>query len=99
MKKRKSGFYRVMFGECWIVAQYFADSDIWQLMMGGISVKKDSDFEKIDERRIEFGKETIELTKAEIKTLIDDVGVGHCVWSDTSYKIIRFIGEDPTAGT
>jgi len=42
--------------------------------------------------------ETIELTKEEIKTLMEDVerGVG---WSDTSYRIMEFIGVDPTEGT
>jgi hypothetical protein len=40
---------------------------------------------------------TITLTASEIETLMDDVdkGVG---WSDSSYKIITFLGKDPSDG-
>lgn len=41
---------------------------------------------------------TIELTVDEIKTLISDAGCGQTGWSDSSYKIIEFIGNDPTEG-
>lgn len=41
---------------------------------------------------------TIELTVDEIKTLIKDAGPGQIGWSDSSYKIIEFIGGDPTEG-
>jgi len=43
-------------------------------------------------------EKTIKLTKEDIITLMDDVeqGVG---WSDSSYRIIEFIGVDPTDGT
>ena len=41
---------------------------------------------------------TIELTVDEIKTLISDAGCGQTGWSDSSYKIIEFIGGDPTEG-
>jgi hypothetical protein len=41
---------------------------------------------------------TIELTVDEIKTLIQDAGPGQIGWSDSSYRIIEFIGGDPTEG-
>lgn len=42
-------------------------------------------------------EETISLTKAELETFMKDCNDG--VWSDSSYKICRFIGIDPTQGT
>ena len=43
--------------------------------------------------------ETITLTKEELKTFMDDLDKGYGTWSDTSYKICRFLGIDPTQGT
>jgi hypothetical protein len=42
--------------------------------------------------------DTITLTKEELKTFMDDVEQGIGSWSDTSYRICRFIGIDPTDG-
>jgi mevalonate pyrophosphate decarboxylase len=42
--------------------------------------------------------DTIKLTKEELITFMEDATQGHGVWSDTSYKILKFIGIDPTDG-
>ena len=42
--------------------------------------------------------DTITLTKEELKTFMDDVEQGIGSWSDTSYRICKFIGIDPTDG-
>lgn len=51
-----------------------------------------SDVAKIVDEKV------IALTKEELKTFMDDVN-SQTGWSDTSYKICRFIGIDPTQGT
>ena len=43
-------------------------------------------------------KEVICLNKEEVTTFMHDVSDGG-VWSDTSYRIVEFIGIDPTQGT
>ena len=43
--------------------------------------------------------DTIKLTKEELITFMEDATVRHGVWSDTSYKILAFIGIYPTAGS
>lgn len=66
---------------------------------GWVGVEEDngSEFFILLNTLYEIPKKTISLNKEEIKNLMSDVdkGVG---WSDTSYKIIRFIGGDPTDG-
>ena len=42
--------------------------------------------------------DTITLTKEELVTFMNDVEQGIGSWSDTSYRICRFIGIDPTDG-
>jgi len=42
--------------------------------------------------------ETISLTKDELETFRLD-SIKEIGWSDSSYKIIKFLGEDPTEGT
>ena len=42
--------------------------------------------------------DTITLTKEELITFMNDVEQGIGSWSDTSYRICRFIGIDPTDG-
>jgi hypothetical protein len=44
------------------------------------------------------GSDTIKLTKKELVTFMEDVEQGVGSWSDTSYRICRFIGIDPTQG-
>ncbi len=68
--------------------------DIMKMSLGEIikEVCKDRKLPKLEE-----SEETIALTVNEVKTLMDDAErqIG---WSDTSYRIIRFIGDDPSAG-
>lgn len=42
--------------------------------------------------------DTITLTKEELITFKNDIEEGVGSWSDTSYKICRFIGVEPTDG-
>ena len=44
-------------------------------------------------------KEVICLNKEEVTTFMHDVSDCTGAWSDTSYKILKFIGIDPTQGT
>ena len=46
----------------------------------------------------DVSSDTITLTKEELKTFMDDVEQGIGSWSDTSYRICKFIGIDPTDG-
>ena len=43
-------------------------------------------------------KPTISVTKDELQTFMDDVSKGDGAWSDTSYKLLRFLGIEPTDG-
>lgn len=53
----------------------------------------------VDDLRMQETEETIELTAEEIRTLMSDVSnVAASGWSDSSYRIIEFIGDDPTEG-
>lgn len=45
------------------------------------------------------GEETITLTKTELECLLEDWEKGNGCWSDTSRRIVRFLGMDETAGT
>ena len=47
---------------------------------------------------ISSSSDTITLTKEELITFMNDVEQGIGSWSDTSYRICRFIGIDPTDG-
>ena len=40
----------------------------------------------------------IKITKEELTTFMNDASTGTGVWSDTSYRICRFIDIDPTDG-
>ena len=42
--------------------------------------------------------DTITLTKEELVTFMNDVEQGYGSWSDTSYRICRFIGINPKDG-
>jgi hypothetical protein len=44
-------------------------------------------------------EETIEVTRAELNTFLNDASGEQVGWSDTSYRLARFIGIDPTQGT
>lgn len=55
------------------------------------------DRDKKDLINFQKSSDIIKLTKDEITTLMDD-SYHQTGWSDSSYKIISFIGLDPTAG-
>ena len=40
----------------------------------------------------------ITLTKEELKTFLDDWDTGTGIWSDTSRRIVKFLGYDPSDG-
>lgn len=55
-------------------------------------------YDTIGELMNATNSEQILLSIKEINTLIEDAGERQTGWSDSSYRIITFIGGDPTAG-
>jgi hypothetical protein len=43
-------------------------------------------------------QETILVTRKELRTFMDDISEGKMVWSNTTYRLISFLGTDPTDG-
>ncbi len=70
---------------------------IKKAVMEVLQEKKLTKNEKLAEADVN-SNDTITLTKEELQTFMDDVEQGIGSWSDTSYRILRFIGIDPTDG-
>ena len=57
---------------------------------------------KTNENKLEIQNQktdiTITVTKDELQQFMNDVDSGFGIWSETSYRICRFLGIDPTDG-